>query len=189
MTSWIASCISLQFSRPRELRWLWIIEAFQPSPLFDVPITIRHICAKRQVGNALVMNSGSSQYQPHCSDLLRWVIGVLWNDAYFASLSILTDSFWVTNLYAEHRILPIRQIWPLRLLAFLASEKSVSGEFMQRTWWTFLRSTGNSDGSRSRDFGCGISSMEDPIAKINWCKCRMCWVMLQLKCLIPFSKR
>jgi hypothetical protein len=41
-------------------------------------------------------------------------------------------SFWITIPFAEHFILPIHQIWPLRLLVFRVSERSASREFIRR---------------------------------------------------------
>jgi hypothetical protein len=43
--------------------------------------------------------------------------------------------------------------------------------------------------TRWRDFGCGISRIDDPIAKMYWSKWWICWVIFKLKCSIPFSQR
>jgi hypothetical protein len=42
-------------------------------------------------------------------------------------------NFWITISFAEHFILLIRQIWPLRLLPFRVSERSAFREFIRRT--------------------------------------------------------
>jgi hypothetical protein len=95
----------------------------------------------------------------------------------------------ITISEAERLIFPIPQICPLRLLAFRTSERSASRDFIRQAWWTFLRYPENFEGSRSWDFGCDISRMDDPIVKMYWCKWRICWVMFKLKCSIPCSER
>jgi hypothetical protein len=57
---------------------------------------------------------------------------------------------------------------PLRLLAFRATERCVPRKFIWRTWWTLVGYPGNVERSRSWEFGCSISRMDNPIATMYW---------------------
>jgi hypothetical protein len=77
----------------------------------------------------------------------------------------------------------------LRLMAFQASERSTSKEFIRRTWWILVCYPWNFDESWSWNFGYSISRIDDHIVEMYWWKWWICWAMFKMKCLIPVSKR